>query len=105
MKRHPQFLEAWFYLGEIFMDIQQEKKAVIILEKATAFARKEATKHHIKGMIELCHRRVESALTAFTQASTLEKKKRGPLAEAGKVIHVGRSPGGVPGGPRKGIKN
>jgi RNA polymerase sigma factor (sigma-70 family) len=73
LKKHPRSLDAWLYLGEMLRNIEQEKRAVEILEAAFPFARKQATKLHLRGMIELCHYRLEPAITAFTKAASLEE--------------------------------
>jgi RNA polymerase sigma factor (sigma-70 family) len=73
LKKRPHSLEAWLYLAGMLMGREQEEKAAATLEAALPFARKEATRHHIAGMIELCRNRFEKALAAFKLASTLEK--------------------------------
>jgi tetratricopeptide (TPR) repeat protein len=72
LEKHPRSLDAWLHLGEMLRDIEQEKKAVEILEAALPFARKQATKLHLRGMIEICQHRLESAIKAFTKAASLE---------------------------------
>jgi tetratricopeptide (TPR) repeat protein len=73
LQGHPQSLDAWLRLVEILRDIDQEEAAVKALETAIPFARKESTKYHLKGMIELCRSRVDDSLTAFSTAASLEK--------------------------------
>lgn len=73
LQKHPRSLDGWLLLGETLRDIGQEKEAVEILEAALPFARKQSTKLHLRGMIELCHHRWEPAITAFKKAASLEE--------------------------------
>lgn len=72
LQKHPQSLEAWIKLGDMLMAVEQEEKAVKTLKKALPFARKESSKFHIEGMIELCRSRVDRATAAFARAASLE---------------------------------
>lgn len=72
LHKHPQTVDAAMQLGEILIKCGQGKQAVEIYKNALAYVRKESSKYHLIGMMELCEQRLESAKKAFEQAASLE---------------------------------
>jgi len=72
VEKHPQHLPAWMLLGQILMQMEQEEKAMQVYKKAISFVNNESSKFYLSGMMELCCRRVDRALTAFGKAAELE---------------------------------
>lgn len=73
LEKHPQSLDASIRLGDMLRDIGRKEESMKVLMNALSYTRKESSKFHIRGMIELCRSRVDRALTEFSSAATLDK--------------------------------
>lgn len=70
--KHPQSLSARLLLGQMFINTQQEEKAVAVYQSALQFVRNQSTKFFLSGMIEWCCLEMEGAAIAFKKATELE---------------------------------
>ena len=72
VERRSGLIDAYLYVGQILQLLEREKEATAIYERALQAAKKEATRHHLTGMIAFCQRRDETAISEFKLAILLE---------------------------------
>lgn len=92
LKKRPQLLEVGLRVAEIYVFTEQFEKAADTLGKAVCYAHKDATKHHIRGLMEMCRMRFGQAVKELNRAVCLEPGNgahRQKLAMC--FVHVGRT--------------
>jgi RNA polymerase sigma factor (sigma-70 family) len=72
LERQPGLIDAYLSLGNIYRLLGRETEAVAVYEHARLAARREATRRHINGLIEVCRGRYEAAVAELQEALLLE---------------------------------
>lgn len=65
LDKQSQLIGVCLQLGNILYLMDREEEAIVVYKRALPFARKPATQHHVRGLIEVCRRRHEVAAKAF----------------------------------------
>jgi RNA polymerase sigma factor (sigma-70 family) len=71
VQQRPDCFAVWLRLGELWRLSRQDDAAITAYTHAQALASRDATRHHIEGLIALCRRQPGSAAQAFAAATAL----------------------------------
>ena len=72
LEKQPHLIGMCLQLGNILYLMDREEEAIAVYESALPFARKPATQHHLRGLIEVCRQRHEVAAREFEKAVSSE---------------------------------
>ncbi|HLP88775.1 MAG TPA: tetratricopeptide repeat protein [Nostocaceae cyanobacterium] len=75
IERQPQLIDVRLKLGKILQMIGLEQEALEVYEQALLLSENQGTRHHIQGLIAICHGDDQNAISAFNLAATLEPEK------------------------------
>jgi RNA polymerase sigma factor (sigma-70 family) len=76
VRQRPDCLAVWLRLGEIWRLRDRDDDALAAYTQALSLVEREATRHHIEGLIALCRRQPERAARSFATAAALEADNR-----------------------------
>jgi RNA polymerase sigma factor (sigma-70 family) len=71
VQQRPDCFAVWLRLGELWRLSHQDDAAITAYTHALSLASRDATRHHIEGLIALCRRQPGSATQAFAAATAL----------------------------------
>ncbi len=85
IERQPHRIDMQLKLGKIFQLMGKKAKAIEVYESALLLAPNDATRHHIKGLIEVCRHHHQKAVKEFELAASLEEDKAAHWLALGQV--------------------
>ncbi|HYY56289.1 MAG TPA: sigma-70 family RNA polymerase sigma factor [Pyrinomonadaceae bacterium] len=72
LERQPGLIDAYLSLANLYRLMGRLPEAVAVYEHALPAAKRKATRHHIRGLIEVCQGRYEMAVGELQEAIMLE---------------------------------
>ncbi|HBB88620.1 MAG TPA: hypothetical protein DC047_13495 [Blastocatellia bacterium] len=72
LERKPRLIDAYLLMGQILHLLERKEEAIAVYERALLMAKKDATRHHLGGMIAVCRGHYETAIGEFQMALQLE---------------------------------
>lgn len=92
LQREPCLMEVRLQMGKIFHLMGKDTEAIAVYEKALSLCHNTATKHHLKGLIELYRHRPMAAVKLFQSAADLEPSNPAHYHAMGQVYQETESP-------------
>ena len=92
LQREPCLMEVRLQMGKIFHLMGKDTEAIAVYEEALSLCHNTATKHHLKGLIELYRHRPMAAVKLFQSAADLEPSNPAHYHAMGQVYQEIESP-------------